>query len=42
MVNRGMMRWVPFPLIKEQFESLNELYEKLNTVLMPFLAEPKL
>ncbi|HDR7359771.1 TPA: YolD-like family protein [Bacillus toyonensis] len=42
MIDRGMMRWVPFSAIKEQFEGLNELYEKQNEVPMPILDEQKL
>ena len=42
MVDRGMMRWVPFSAIKEQFEGLNELYEKQNHVPMPILDEQQL
>ena len=42
MIDRGMMRWVPFSAIKEQFEGLNELYEKQNEVPMPILEEQKL
>ncbi|CAH2463033.1 YolD-like family protein [Bacillus sp. S4] len=42
MIDRGMMRWVPFSAIKEQFEGLNELYDKQNEVPMPILDEQKL
>lgn len=42
MIDRGMMRWVPFSAIKEQFEGLNELYEKQYEVPMPVLDEQKL
>nr|WP_240690455.1 YolD-like family protein [Bacillus cereus] len=42
MMDRGMMRWVPFSAIKEQFEGLNELYDKQNEVPMPILDEQKL
>ncbi|KMQ22728.1 YolD-like family protein [Bacillus cereus] len=42
MIDRGMMRWVPFSAIKEQFEGLNELYEKQNEVPIPILDEQKL
>ncbi|ARJ25841.1 hypothetical protein B7492_32935 (plasmid) [Bacillus mycoides] len=42
MIDRGMMRWVPFSAIKEQFEELNELYEKQNHVPMPILDEQQL
>ncbi|SDZ38965.1 YolD-like protein [Bacillus sp. 166amftsu] len=38
-MDRGMMRWMPFSAIKEQFEGLNELYEKQNHVPMPNLDE---
>lgn len=41
-MDRGMMRWVPFSAIKEQFEGLNELYEKQNEVPMPILDEQQL
>ncbi|MGQ3740839.1 YolD-like family protein [Bacillus sp. FDAARGOS_1420] len=36
------MRWAPFLLIKKQFESLNELYEKQNAAPVPSLDEHKL
>ncbi|MEI3894649.1 MULTISPECIES: YolD-like family protein [unclassified Bacillus (in: firmicutes)] len=42
MIDRGMMRWVSFSAIKEQFEGLNEMYEKQNEVPMPILDEQKL
>lgn len=42
MIDRGMMRWVPFSAIKEQFEGLNEMYEKQNQVQMPILDEQQL
>ncbi|PES77243.1 hypothetical protein CN505_03245 [Bacillus cereus] len=42
MIDRGMMRWIPFSAIKEQFEGLNELYEKQNQVQMPILDEQQL
>ncbi|HDR7595017.1 TPA: YolD-like family protein [Bacillus mycoides] len=42
MIGRGMMRWMPFSAIKEQFEGLNELYEKQNQVQMPILDEQQL
>ncbi|RFB09422.1 YolD-like family protein [Bacillus sp. OE] len=42
MIDRGMMRWVLFSAIKEQFEGLNELYDKQNEVAMPILDEQKL
>ncbi|KAA0769165.1 YolD-like family protein [Bacillus sp. BB51/4] len=42
MIDRGMMRWVPFSAIKEQFEGLDELYEKQNHVPMPILDEQQL
>ncbi|MHA4169901.1 YolD-like family protein [Bacillus cereus] len=42
MIDRGMMRWVPFSAIKEQCEGLNKLYEKQNEVPMPILDEQKL
>lgn len=42
MIDRGMMRWVPFSAIKEQLEGLNEMYEKQNEVPMPILDEQKL
>ncbi|EOP60327.1 hypothetical protein IKQ_05971 [Bacillus cereus VDM053] len=42
MIDRGMMRWVPFSAIKEQFEELNGLYEKQSEVPMPILDEQKL
>lgn len=40
--DRGMMRWAPFSAIKEQFEGLNELYDKQNEVPIPILDEQKL
>ncbi|HGE5781607.1 YolD-like family protein [Bacillus pseudomycoides] len=42
MMDRGMMRWMPFSAIKEQSEGLNELYEKQNQVQMPILDEQQL
>ncbi|MGH0808966.1 YolD-like family protein [Bacillus toyonensis] len=42
MIDRGMMRWVPFSAIKEQFEGLDQLYEKQNHVPMPILDEQQL
>ncbi|RAN85191.1 YolD-like family protein [Bacillus sp. SRB_331] len=42
MIDRGMMRWVPFSAIKEQFEGMNELYDKQNEVPMPILDEQQL
>ncbi|PFE15263.1 YolD-like family protein [Bacillus cereus] len=42
MIDRGMMRWVPFSAIKEQFEGLNELYEKQSHIPMPILDEQQL
>ncbi|MBJ7987486.1 YolD-like family protein [Bacillus cereus] len=42
MIDRGMIRWVPFSAIKEQFEGLNELYEKQSHIPMPILDEQQL
>lgn len=42
MIDRGMMRWVPFSAIKEQLEGLNELYEKQNQVEMPIIDNQEL
>ncbi|MFV5169751.1 YolD-like family protein [Bacillus cereus] len=42
MIDKGMMRWAPFAAIKEQFEGLDELYEKQNHVPIPFLDEQQL
>jgi len=42
MIDRGMMRWVPFSAIKEQFEGINELHEKQSHIAMPILDEQQL
>lgn len=42
MIDRGMVRWTPFSAIKEQFEGLNELYEKQSHIPMPILDEQQL
>ncbi|MDM5152669.1 YolD-like family protein [Bacillus sp. DX1.1] len=42
MIDRGMMRWAPFSAIKEQFEGLNEIYDKQNEIPMPILDEQQL
>ncbi|MBD5796943.1 YolD-like family protein [Bacillus pseudomycoides] len=42
MMDRGMMRWMPFSAIKEQSEGLNELYEKQSHIPMPILDEQQL
>ncbi|MBO1582729.1 YolD-like family protein [Bacillus sp. XF8] len=42
MIDRDMMKWVPFSAIKEQFEGLNELYEKQNHVPIPIVDEQQL
>ncbi|WP_243526979.1 YolD-like family protein [Bacillus pseudomycoides] len=39
---KGMVKWSPFAAIKEQFEGINELYEKQNHVPMPILDEQQL
>ncbi|PGC23566.1 hypothetical protein COM11_25145 [Bacillus pseudomycoides] len=42
MIDRGMMRWAPFSAIKEQFEGLNEIYDKQNEIPMPIIDEQQL
>ncbi|WP_439873330.1 YolD-like family protein (plasmid) [Bacillus mycoides] len=42
MIDRGMMRWVPFSAIKEQFGGINELHEKQSHIAMPILDEQQL
>ncbi|MBO1582546.1 YolD-like family protein [Bacillus sp. XF8] len=42
MIDRGMMRWAPFSAIKEQFEGLNEIYDKQNEISMPIIDEQQL